>query len=296
MPVQPSNKVEELFLSEFEKLYAGERPAAFYHYTSAAGMRAIIETGQMRAFNVQFMNDHAELRYSASVMRAHIDRAYAVEPDPLFSDVLSCIRRTQIPLDLNQLFLLSFSPDGDELGMWGLYAERRSGFAFAFDPHDIAGVPNSLILPCKYDPSELRDFCMRCLIGLREIVLQDRSAGTAQSAQHYADEFLKAAVWFAPVFKPQVWSDEREWRMVITRPGTHHQHLEDGRHYINIPGPDDGFARFPVRAVCIGPECDYATAGAVASTATGSGIEVQFYHSKFGIHPSFINSGTANSE
>jgi hypothetical protein len=229
-------------------------------------------------------------------MRAHIDRAYAVEADPLFTEVLNRIRRTQIPLDINQVFLLSFSPDGDEIGMWGLYANRKSGFSFSFSPTEISTVQNALILPCKYDPQELHDFCIRCLVGLRNIVLADSAAGTAQDPQYYADDFLRHGVWFTAVFKPQIWSDEQEWRMVITRPGTHHQHLKDGRHYITIPGPGDNFDRFPIRAICLGAECDRATGAEISAAVQAAGLGVPIYHSKFGRHASFPITGgvTAN--
>src|SRR5215204_6249223 len=101
------SKIGKMFNAEMDRLYPPVPPPILYHYTTIEAMQSIIRTGIMRAFNVEFMNDHAELRYAASVMRAHIDRAYAIGTDPFFCDVLNRIRRTTIPLDIRQLFLLS---------------------------------------------------------------------------------------------------------------------------------------------------------------------------------------------
>ncbi|MFO1154747.1 MAG: hypothetical protein U1E42_13960 [Rhodospirillales bacterium] len=61
------------FLTEQLKLLNGQDlPQSLYHYTSAAGMQAIIESGVIRAHNLGQMNDLAEAIYAASVMRAHV--------------------------------------------------------------------------------------------------------------------------------------------------------------------------------------------------------------------------------
>ena len=84
--------------------------------------------------------------------------------------------------------------------------------------------------------------------------MDDLAAGRGGTYDEYAALFFRHVVWFGPVFKYAVWSDEQEWRVVYTRPPEHHKERPGGRTYIEIPAPEDG--RLPIEAICTGPNCD----------------------------------------
>ena len=139
---------------------AGKVPGFLYHYTKAASLEAILTSGVMRAYNLGKMNDLVEARYAASVMRAHIERGFAVEEDPNASDLLGELRRQLVGVDLSDTFALSFSPDGDELGMWKLYSDRGRGFSFAVPILTALSwlSHHGMLLRCNYDHHVLSDF------------------------------------------------------------------------------------------------------------------------------------------
>jgi Protein of unknown function (DUF2971) len=236
-------------------------PLSVYHYTSSQSMRAVISSGVLRAHNLGQMNDFAEGRYAASFMRAHIDRSYAVEPDPTAMNLLSALRRQLTMVDLSNVFALSFTSDGDEPGMWRLYADGGRGFSFAIPTSEAVSwggdSHKGMFVKCVYDSKTLAEFCVQALAKIRDIYLSDAVAGLTPDAADYAGMFLRNIAWFAPAFKPDVWSDEKEWRFIFTRPRSA-QKAFDGRYYIELPlelpTPKNPH---PITAICAGPDCDY---------------------------------------
>jgi len=229
-------------------------PPLLYHYTTADGMAGIVQSGRMWAHNLGNMNDFTEVRFGASVLRAHLDRGYALEPDPRACDLFRTIRRQLGTIELSTVFALSFSADGDERGMWRLYADRGTGFSFGIPAFKLAQPWGGYLIRCNYSGDDLDAFCVRALAKIREVFLADVSAGRTGTYDAYAALFFSHVVWFGPIFKHKVWSDEQEWRVVYIRPSQHHKQRSDGRPYIEIPVPEDG--RLPIGAVCAGPNCD----------------------------------------
>ena len=258
----PSETQLDEFLAEQARWLAGDPPRSLYHYCSGAGMQAIIRSGVLRAFNLGQMNDFAEGRYAASVMRAHIDRGYSIEPNPRALALLQAMRQQLTGINLTNVFALSFTTDGDEVGMWRLYADRGRGFSFATRIEDALSWGSSghlgFLLKVSYDPPMLDEFCIRTLTKIHELYLADVAATLAPDPARYANLFLENVAWFAPAFKPHVWHDEQEWRFIFVRPSADHKKLPDGRMYIELPlTPPSATDPRPITAICGGPHCDY---------------------------------------
>ena len=238
--------------SEFRSLTPAPPPYLF-HYTTAEGMKGIVDSGSIWAHCIEHLNDYTEARYAASVMRAHIDRAYAVEPRPEACELFDALRRRMGGVTASRLFVASFSANGDELGMWRLYANRGTGFSFCFQTTEAASWGGYLV-KCQYDPHALTLFCAKSLTKIRELFLADSDN---PNPNDYAAEFFSQVAWFAPIYKQEIWSDETEWRLIFIRDPEHHQRRIDGRTYIEIPGSIGSASRIPIAAVCAGPDCDY---------------------------------------
>jgi hypothetical protein len=247
------------FLSQAPWLAVPERPQSLYHYTSAKGMQAIVSSGVLRAYNLGKMNDFAECRYAASVMRAHIDRCYAVEPNSVAMDLFGAMRQRLTDIDISTIFALSLTADGDEMGMWRLYADHGRGFSFEIPFAERLwqgqwGMP----VKCIYDFNSLTSFCKQMLIKIREIYLSDVDAGVRPDPEGWANTFFRSIAWFAPAFKPEVWCDEQEWRLIFLKrssfsilPNT----TLDDRSYIELPLRVS--KKNPIISICAGPVCDY---------------------------------------
>ena len=258
----PSETQLHEFLAEQARWLAGDLPRSVYHYTSGPVMQSIVRSGVLRAFNLGQMNDFAEGRYAASVMRAHIDRGYAVEPNPDAAVLLQAMRQQLTSINLSNVFALSFTTDGDEMGMWHLYADRGKGFSFAIRIDNALSWASSghlgLLLKVSYDPAVLDQFCVRTLTKIREMYLADVAAAVAPDPAQYANLFFENVAWFAPAFKPYVWHDEKEWRFIFVRPPADHKKLPDGRTYIELSlTPPSATDPRPITAMCGGPHSDY---------------------------------------
>jgi len=59
------------------------------------------------------------------------------------------------------------------------------------------------------------------------------------------------------MFKPRVWQDEKEWRLLFVRPPEDRKARDDGRTHIVLPPP--GLPALEIRAICAGYQCDYTS-------------------------------------
>ncbi len=225
-------------------------PYGFYHYTSYETLLAMLGSGTMRASCADFLNDYSELRYAASIMRAHVDRWYAMEPDEEVAKLFRAIQdRMRGPMKLEEFFILSFTDNGSDYGMWNLYSKRGTGLSFSFPggkAYEWAQNNNGVLVRVFYEPDELDVFCRTWLAKVREAFVGSRSREEEPDPEGFAKAFLRDVGFYAPVFKPKVWSDEREWRYVFRRNEGVCCDV-GGRRYIEIPKP-------PIDAVCLGPK------------------------------------------
>jgi len=239
------------YITQLLQAVAPTFPLVLYHYTSERGIRGVVQSGRMRASNIEEMNDHAEVRYATSVMRAHLDRAYAYEPDTAVAKLLNSMRRQTIGFDLRELFVLSFTHISDDEGMWRLYGNRGHGYSFCFHTAD-AKLWGGFVLRCQYDAEHLNDLCSATLQRIRSLFLALEKTSTVDETDELAGSFIRKMSWLAAMFKPAIWRDEEEWRLLFHEPDRSKHHTENGRTFIEVPS--DGHV--PIQAVCAGPNCD----------------------------------------
>lgn len=226
-------------------------PPILYHYTSADALLSILESGKLRVSSIEQLNDKAELRYSVSIFRAHVDRLFAVEQTAEGSELFQHIKQQLDTLDITGIYVASFSADGDETGMWRLYGDRGKGFSFAFPLYKVehwGGFPGK----CHYSPAKADEFCISALTTVRDALLLEVKAGLSPNFESLAASFLWRISYFGLLFKPHAWADEKEWRLIFMNPNTEIKTRMNGSKYIEIPNVD----RLPIGAICAGPLCE----------------------------------------
>jgi hypothetical protein len=243
------------FCSDRLREYWGAFPPVLYHYTSATAVLNILKSGKIWVQNIEHLNDKSEIRFAASIMRANVDRAYALEPIDPVVELFQRIRTSLNSLDTSEVFIASFSADGDEMGMWRLYGDRGRGLSFAISTYLVeewGGLP----IRCQYEESIAHKFCLGALKTVRDCYIDELKAGLKPDPQQFADLFLYRISYFAAVFKQSAWADEKEWRLLFLKPSSEHRTLPNGTKYIEIPSK----GRVPIVAICQGPRCDYVGA------------------------------------
>tara|TARA_R110002049_G_scaffold150602_5_gene313737 strand:+ start:9611 stop:9868 length:258 start_codon:yes stop_codon:yes gene_type:complete len=61
-----------------ERLFSVTPQSTLYHYSSLAGVLGIVSSGELRASDIRYMNDSAELRHTLDVLRNYITRRVPV--------------------------------------------------------------------------------------------------------------------------------------------------------------------------------------------------------------------------
>lgn len=133
-----------------------------YHYTTADGLLGIIDKPKfdttltadpskaftralsLRASDVRYLNDSAELRYGANIVARHIDDAMPSITNPRFAALLTGLAanlRTANPLTNNagpgmRLYATCFCTNGDLLSQWRGYGHNGGGYAIGI-PRDV---------------------------------------------------------------------------------------------------------------------------------------------------------------
>lgn len=154
---------------------------SWYHYTDAAGLKGILESGSLWATNIAYLNDPLEVDYSRSFCKEFLRNRMQSEHIESFKTLLEGVRRTiagfpdlLFPDELQ--FAISFSLDGDLLSQWRAYADHGRGYSVGFlnqellnsccrnaDMTDEASEPRFLPFRVIYDHEEQHDLLSRAI-------------------------------------------------------------------------------------------------------------------------------------
>jgi hypothetical protein len=148
------------------KLEATPPPPMIYHYTNDAGLKGILESGQLWFSDIFGQNDPSELRHGLGLaVRALKSRIADHRPE--IETFASMLERFDIDAGIEasaHYFICCFSGDGDDLGQWRAYADNGRGYALGFETAPLEDVfcrkkgkpiPQHHTFPITYDDAEL---------------------------------------------------------------------------------------------------------------------------------------------
>ena len=111
-------------------------PIPLYHYTSAAGLKGIIESGQLWASNARYLNDSAEvllgIRHVRSILKSHRRKQTTTNRKVLLDHLWHWMPRLESVSD--RAYAVCFCKTDDLLGQWRGYANMGGGYSIGFDP------------------------------------------------------------------------------------------------------------------------------------------------------------------
>lgn len=140
-------------LEQFESLMSALADSVddmIYHYTSAEGLRGIIENNAIWLTNVAFVNDKTECK----ALQAEKD---LFEDSDFTNDFVKNQWKSfiQSPYNDNNTYIASFSREEESLGQWRAYGNFRIGFK-----DDKLIGPYSRLYPCVYSKQEIKDWIL----------------------------------------------------------------------------------------------------------------------------------------
>lgn len=205
------------------KLYSDIPQERLYHYTSFDGLLGIVQSRSLWASDIRYMNDSAELKHAADLLRTEVTRrigAGHAKPG-LLNQFLDWV--THRITNGHMLFAASFRANGNLLSQWRGYSRLGKGVSLGFDPDYILGCAEQQsfqIGKCIYS-CERQAHLISQVIDAVEVLAEEHDLGgdnrdTADDSSYHAifrmiesDLLRIAAILKHPSFR-----EEEEWRIV----------------------------------------------------------------------------------
>jgi hypothetical protein len=190
-------------------------PALLYHYTDQNGLLGIVKSKEIWATHHQCLNDTQEFLHAKGLIRAEIDRRRATAN----SDSRSLLEAMRSTLDgpgnedVN-LYIASFSEDGDSLPQWRAYGGQTAGFALGFWGDRLVLPEGFRIARCIYKPEKQREVGKAIVAEVEHTLAQMQPVGSINT-KFTAEATLRLTLHeLALIFKHEKFEEEKEWRIV----------------------------------------------------------------------------------
>jgi hypothetical protein len=250
-------KLDELLIRDY-LVPPDVKTRVVYHYTSAAGLMGILDSGSIRGTNAAFLNDTSEIAYGLSVCVAVLEeerssRKSAVEQQ-LLDRTLGFVRDDASPYEI---YVASFSARRDVLSQWRGYGSAAGRYCIAFQlaqfsERDILRLPHRV----EYALTDQRELVKRAIVLACRTVIErpddNQDAWSCVTALTFHLRRLMCS------FKHPGFAEEEEWRSIAT---VRDEDLVVGfeavkglpRPYIRMLEGSRTSGRLPVVEVCVGP-------------------------------------------
>lgn len=194
-----------------------------FHYTDTHGLMGIINSRSLWATDINFLNDSDEFHAGVKTLTAFC-QTEAVRTAQSADPVMQAATRLyeilpgiiQNNLTNRDLYITSFSSQGDSLRQWMSYSPQNAGYCLVFDSERLL-LPdtraNELKLRCRvenvdYDLGQFERF-------IAPDVLIDAIEKRTKSIDELTVEIARTLMFHCCAIKNSEFSDERETRLVI---------------------------------------------------------------------------------
>jgi hypothetical protein len=109
-------------------------PDVLYHYTDAAGLLGIVQSGQLWASHAAFLNDSTEISYVKRVLDRARGELTGQYDQPLVGEFLRQVDELfqRLVVSKYDVYLVCFCENGDQLSQWRGYPSTGGGYAIGF--------------------------------------------------------------------------------------------------------------------------------------------------------------------
>ena len=245
--------------------YAATPTGTLYHYTSLSGLLGIVNSGHLRASDIRYMNDSAELRHTLELMQEHINRRIVAGTDhpALLNQLLEWLSHRIVGGPM--LFGASFRANGNLLSQWRGYSTHGKGVSLGFDPGYIqrrATQQHFQVGRCVYDPERQSELIEEVLDAV-EASAKAVGAGVDAGGNYQVifERIERHLLRLAAILKHPAFEEEQEWRIVspvITDTVAKAIHYREGvsmlvPYYAFVLREDRGDSAMGLEHVFLGP-------------------------------------------
>ncbi|TGD74765.1 DUF2971 domain-containing protein [Mangrovimicrobium sediminis] len=198
-------------------LFAQAPQETLYHYTSLSGLLGIVGSGELRASDIRYMNDSAELRHTLDLVASHLSQRIlaGVDNPTLLNQLLEWLthRIASGPM----IFGASFRANGNLLSQWRGYSVHGKGVSLGFAPGFIAERAASQgfqVGRCLYGEDEQRQLIERVVDAIEALAAQMPEAAQHRDWSPVFERAEEDLLRMAAVLKHPSFEEEQEWRIV----------------------------------------------------------------------------------
>lgn len=205
------------------KLYSDIPQERLYHYTSFTGLLGIVASRALWASDIRYMNDSAELRHTADLIRAEITQRIGAghkRPD-LLNQFLDWV--THRITNGHMLFASSFRSNGNLLSQWRGYSRLGKGVSLGFNPDYIvhcAQRQSFQVGKCVYNCEHQAQLIRQVIDAVEKLAKEhDLAAHTDTSTNatsyHAIFKLIESDLLrIAAILKHPSFREEEEWRII----------------------------------------------------------------------------------
>lgn len=124
----PFEKIALRWINDAITLKPSQIPDIVYHYTDAAGLIGMLNSGQIWMTDYRFLNDKTEYTHTTKVSKSVISELLKKEPTDTQSRLYSTILAHEELEEPTASFVFSLSQRRDDLSQWRGYAREGEGF------------------------------------------------------------------------------------------------------------------------------------------------------------------------
>jgi Protein of unknown function (DUF2971) len=194
-------------------------PEHLYHYTDQAGLLGILDSGQLWATKIQYMNDTTEfslaVKLAEQLLTARLSERKDRNKRISLRTVMTILQRLQRISNVN-ICAVSFCEDPDVLSQWRGYAGGTGGVAIGFQSRalNLAAAKNGgRLSPCIYDASVQAEVTTRII---NDILINANATGSSDDCDltQHAASFERRLIEIGALFKNSGFQEESEWRLI----------------------------------------------------------------------------------
>lgn len=206
-----------------QDLYAERPDCTLYHYTSLTGAKGIVDTGYLRATEIRYFSDAAEMKHAGDHLSWGISflEGFGNSNQTLLDQL-----REWLAERLNaghMLYVGCFTANGNLLSQWRSYCPPAKGVSLGFDPAKLSTSATSQrwqLGKCIYDKKEKESIVMLILTEIERLAKErgentDRSKRAPANSFHDVFEEIESDLLLAAaLLKHPAFQEEQEWRLV----------------------------------------------------------------------------------
>lgn len=200
-------------------------PDLLFHYTSASGLRGILESSRLWATNYRFLNDTSEVAHGVRLFEALIRERLATEADSVISEFLGRTLRTANAFDgMFDCYIACFCERDDLLNQWRTYAGSGGGFALGLKAKEIGRrwgqlerTQDFVLRRVVYDVDQQRNLLAAVIDGAIAVLASATQGVDVDEANNVIArccQFVRAETAdYLLSFKHPAFEIEQEWRL-----------------------------------------------------------------------------------